>query len=179
MSRIGKTPIILHPKVNIKIKDNYILISGPKGELKYSVPKNIKIIEQQKKLIIQRKDESKNAKALHGLSRTIINNMVIGVSQGFCKILKIQGVGYRAQIDNQNNLILNVGYSHPINIITPPEINIEVENNTLIKIKGIDKAYIGELAAKIRSIRPPEIYKGKGIRYDDEIIKKKIGKAGK
>lgn len=179
MSRIGKNPIKLNSNIKIYIENQNITVQGPKGELKYTLPKEITIKEHNEQLIINTVNNSKKAKELHGLSRTIINNMVIGVSKGFCKILKIQGVGYRAQIDNQKNLILNVGYSHPINIPTPSNINIEVENNTQIKIKGINKEMIGQLAAQIRDIRPPEPYKGKGIRYENENVRKKVGKAGK
>ena len=179
MSRIGKSPIILNKNINIKFEDNILTIQGPKGKLNHKIPNQIGIKQDNTKLIVYKKEESKIAQKLHGLLRTIINNMVIGVSEGFCKRLDIQGVGYRAQIDNQQNLVLNVGYSHPINIETPQNITINVENNTQIKIQGIDKETIGQLAAQIRSIRPPEPYKGKGIRYHNEIIRKKVGKAGK
>lgn len=179
MSRIGKSPIILSKNIDIKLKNNLLTIKGPKGELKYTISNSIGIEQKNKTLVIYKKDKSKIAKKLYGLSRTIINNMVIGVSEGFCKVLEIHGVGYRAQIDNQKKLILNVGYSHPISIQAPPKIAINVENNTTIKIQGINKETIGQLAAQIRSLRPPEPYKGKGIRYQNEIIRKKVGKAGK
>lgn len=179
MSRIGKSPIILDPKIKIQLKHNYINIEGPKGKLEHHIHDYIKVEQKADKLIIQTVNDSKTAKELHGLSRTIINNMIKGVSEGFSKILDIQGVGYRAQLSNKNDLIIHVGYSHPVNIIVPKNITIKIENNNRIVVQGIDKTIVGEIAAQIRSIRPPEPYKGKGIRYHDEIIKKKIGKAGK
>lgn len=179
MSRIGKSPIILNQNINIKFQENVLTIKGPKGELKHKLSNHIGIQQKNKELIIYKKNDSKIAKKLHGLSRTIINNMVIGVSKGFCKILEIQGVGYRAQIDSKQNLILNVGYSHSISVQSPSDVTINVENNTRIKIQGINKETIGQLAAQIRSIRPPEPYKGKGIRYQNEVIRRKVGKAGK
>lgn len=179
MSRIGKNPILYDPQIKIKLENNDINIEGPKGKLTHSIPQLIKIKQEKQKLIIYTESNSKTAKKLHGLSRTIINNMVIGVSKGFYKKLKIQGVGYRAQIDKDLHLVLNVGYSHPIKITAPKGINIQVDNNTEIKIQGINKETVGQVAAQIRSIKPPEPYKGKGIRYENEIIKNKAGKAGK
>jgi len=179
MSRIGKSPIKLNSEIIVKLNNQNITIKGPKGTLKYSLPYLIDLEQNKEFLIVKTKNDTKKAKELHGLSRTIINNMVIGVSKGFCKELEIQGVGYRAQISKNNNLILNVGYSHPVNIKTPEGIKIEVNNNTQLKIQGINKEIVGQLAAQIRSIRPPEPYKGKGIRYHNEIIRKKVGKAGK
>lgn len=179
MSRIGKNPIALNTNIKVQLRNNHITIEGPKGKLEHNIPEQIKIDQKKRQIILSTINNSKTARQLHGLSRTIINNMVIGVSKGFSKILEIQGVGYRAQIDNKNNLILNVGYSHPVNITAPKGINIEVENNNKIIIQGINKAIVGQMASQIRSIRPPEPYKGKGIRYHNEIIKKKVGKAGK
>ena len=179
MSRIGKNPIIFNDNIKIQLKNSHITIEGPKGKLEHNIPKQIKVEKKENQLIINTINNSKTAKELHGLSRTIINNMVIGVSKGFNKILEIQGVGYRAQVDNNNSLILNVGYSHPVNITAPKDIKINVENNNKIIIQGINKATVGQIASKIRSIRPPEPYKGKGIRYHNEIVKKKVGKAGK
>jgi len=179
MSRIGKSPIPITSEIIVQLKDQNITIQGPKGELKHSLPNLIDIEQNKEFLIVKTKNDSKTAKELHGLSRTIINNMVIGVSKGFCKELEIQGVGYRAQVDKNKTLILNVGYSHPVKIQTPEGIKIEVNNNTKLKIQGINKEIVGQLAAQIRSIRPPEPYKGKGIRYENEVIRKKVGKAGK
>lgn len=178
MSRIGKSPIHLNAKIDIHIQNNKIKIKGPKGELSYLISPEIRIEHTKKVLKLYKNNESRIAKQLYGLSRTLISNMVIGVSQGFSKKLKIQGVGYRAQVD-KNNLILNVGYSHPIFIELPPGISIKVENQTNIEVNGINKETVGEVAAKIRSVRPPEPYKGKGISYENEIIRKKVGKAGK
>lgn len=179
MSRIGKRPITLNPKIDVQLRHNHIIIKGPKGKLEHQIHDYIKVEQKGEELIIKTINNSKMAKELHGLSRTIINNMITGVSKGFSKILEIQGVGYRAQLNNKNNLIIYVGYSHPINIIAPKNINLEVENNNKIIVQGTDKATVGQIAAQIRSIRPPEPYKGKGIRYSNEIIKKKVGKAGK
>lgn len=182
MSRIGKRSITLSSKINTIIEDHSIIVKGPKGELSQIIPDAIQVKlhneDNIQTLLITTKSKTKKAQQLHGLSRTLINNMVIGVSEGFSKTLDIKGVGYRAQIDGKS-LILNVGYSHPV-IINPPEnISIKVENNTTIIVLGIDKEMVGQIAARIRAVRAPEPYKGKGIRYRNEIVKKKIGKAGK
>lgn len=182
MSRIGKRSITLSNKINTIIEDHSIIVKGPKGELSQIIPDAIQVKlhneDNIQTLLITTKSKTKKAQQLHGLSRTLINNMVIGVSEGFSKTLDIKGVGYRAQIDGKS-LILNVGYSHPV-IINPPEnISIKVENNTTIIVLGIDKEMVGQIAARIRAVRAPEPYKGKGIRYRNEIVKKKIGKAGK
>lgn len=179
MSRIGKTPIMLDSNISIEMSENTIIVTGPKGQLQESLPAGIRIENKDKELKVERDDNSKKMKALHGLSRTILNNMVTGVSQGFSKTLEIQGVGYRAQIDNKNNLILNLGYSHSIQITPPPGIKISVENSNKINVIGINKVIVGQIAAYIRGKKPPEPYKGKGIRYQNEIVKKKVGKAGK
>ncbi len=172
MSRIGKSPISLNTKIDIDIQDNKITIKGPKGELTCLISPEIKIEHTKEELKLYQNNNSRIAKQLYGLSRTLINNMVIGVSQGFSKKLTIQGVGYRAQVD-KSDLILNVGYSHPVYIKSPPGISIVVENQTKIEVNGISKETVGQVAAQIRSIRPPEPYKGKGIRYENEIIRKK------
>nr|UAD87864.1 ribosomal protein L6 [Gracilaria textorii] len=180
MSRIGKKPINLPQKTDIEIIENNVHIIGPKGKLSYQLPKviNIKHDIKNRTLNLYKTHENKETQKLYGLSRTLINNMVLGVSQGFEKKLHIQGVGYRSQLQGKN-LILNVGYSHPIIIEPPEDIVIEVENNINITIKGIKKDKVGEVAAQIRRIRPPEPYKGKGIRYLNEKINIKVGKAGK
>nr|YP_009315395.1 Ribosomal protein L6 [Yamadaella caenomyce]SCW23850.1 Ribosomal protein L6 [Yamadaella caenomyce] len=182
MSRIGKQDIILFDKINASIEEQIITIEGPKGILTEELSNLITIKQYTnndvKVISLKRKNDSKEARQLHGLSRTLVNNMVTGVSQGFYKVLEIRGVGYRSHMDGKN-LILNVGYSHPVTIAPPTGISIQVENNTNIKVEGINKCLVGEIAAKIRSTRPPEPYKGKGIRYRNEIVKKKIGKAGK
>nr|YP_010988258.1 ribosomal protein L6 [Rhodochorton tenue]WOK79454.1 ribosomal protein L6 [Rhodochorton tenue] len=182
MSRIGKKSIVLSEKINTKLINNIITIEGPKGKLSHEIPDliivNVKTTNNCNILMVTTKNQTKQAQQLHGLSRTLINNMVVGVSEGFSKKLEIKGVGYRSQMDGRK-LVLNVGYSHPVIIEPPDEILITVQGNTNVEVTGINKAIVGQLAAKIRSIRPPEPYKGKGIRYKDETVKKKIGKAGK
>ena len=178
MSRIGKKEIIIPKNVEVFINDNEVKVKSQEKELYYSISKlvSIKKIDNTLKLIAI--DKSKKAQALHGLSRIIINNMIVGVSKVFEKKLTIQGVGYRSQVE-EKNLILNMGYSHPVKIEPPKDIKIKVENNTQIIISGINKETVGQIAAKIRAIRPPEPYKGKGIKYSDETINRKVGKAGK
>nr|QCI04657.1 ribosomal protein L6 [Apoglossum ruscifolium] len=178
MSRIGKKEIIIPENIETNINNTNISIKGPKGKLLYNISNSIHIEKIENKLKLTKKYNDKKTQAIYGLSRSIINNMVKGVSEGFEKKLIINGVGYRSYIEN-NILILHLGYSHPIYINPPEGIKIHVENNTNISIIGIDKEIVGQIAAKIRSMRPPEPYKGKGIKYIDEIIKRKIGKAGK
>nr|YP_010726508.1 ribosomal protein L6 [Hypnea spinella]WDY84983.1 ribosomal protein L6 [Hypnea spinella] len=178
MSRIGKKSIILPTGIQSKIQKSKITITGPKGELSYNLSHMINIKYDNNKLQLSIIKTDKESKALYGLSRTIINNMVIGVSKGFEKKLEIRGVGYRCQM-NANNLILNIGYSHPVIIKPPEDISITVEDNVYIIVSGINKEKVGQIAAKIRSTRPPEPYKEKGIRYSGETIRKKVGKAGK
>nr|YP_009293783.1 ribosomal protein L6 [Rhodymenia pseudopalmata]AOM64465.1 ribosomal protein L6 [Rhodymenia pseudopalmata] len=178
MSRIGKKNIIIPQNVNANIDSSNIIIKGPKGQLAYKLPCGITIEKNKNILQLKKVDESKEVKALHGLSRTMVNNMVIGVSEGFDKKLEIQGVGYRSQVKGKT-LILNVGYSHTVSINPPEGISVSVENSTLITVHGADKAIVGEIAAKIRAVRKPEPYKGKGIRYIEEKVRRKIGKAGK
>nr|UAT97816.1 ribosomal protein L6 [Ahnfeltia fastigiata] len=178
MSRIGKQVILIPDNISTKIDNNIIIIKGPKGELSYILSPLISIRQENNVLKLARVDNSKDSLALYGLSRTLINNMIMGVSKGFSRKLEIQGVGYRSQMDGKN-LILNVGYSHAVQINPPKGINITVDNNTNITISGINKEIVGQIAAKIREVRPPEPYKGKGIRYQGEIVRKKVGKAGK
>lgn len=178
MSRIGKKEITIPKNIEIIVNNSQILVKGTKGMLDYYIPSMIRVEINNDKLKLYRKNISKEAQALHGLSRSIIYNMIKGISEGFKKKLIIQGVGYRAQMDGQT-LIVSVGYSHPVRIEHTKEINISVENNTNIIISGINKETVGQVAAKIRSIRPPEPYKGKGIRYENEIVRRKVGKAGK
>ncbi len=178
MSRIGKKEIDVPRNTEIIINESVISIKGNRGEMSYELPKNIQVVHEGSKLLVTKKSHTKENQALHGLSRSIINNMIIGVSLGFTKRLIIQGVGYRAQM-NGNNLVLNLGYSHIIEINPTEDIKIEIENNTTIVVSGISKEKVGQIAAKIRSTRPPEPYKGKGIRYENEIVRRKIGKAGK
>nr|YP_009399561.1 ribosomal protein L6 [Dictyomenia sonderi]ARW69167.1 ribosomal protein L6 [Dictyomenia sonderi] len=178
MSRIGKQEIIIPNNIEVIINKNEILVKGKKGNLSYKISELIEIETKNNIIKLTKKKITQKAQAIHGLSRSIINNMIQGVSKGFEKKLIIEGVGYRSQIDGRN-LILNMGYSHPVKIEPPEDINIKVENNINILVSGINKETVGQIAATIRSIRPPEPYKGKGIRYHNEIIKKKIGKAGK
>ncbi|MGH0883548.1 50S ribosomal protein L6 [Bacillus paranthracis] len=178
MSRIGKKIISLPKDIEASIINSVVKIKGSKGELSYKMCEVIKAVHQNNTICLHLHENSKEAKKLYGLSRTIINNMVIGVSQGFNKQLEIKGVGYRCQMDG-NNLILNLGYSHSIRIKPPEKIKIQVENNLHITVSGINKETVGLIAAKIRKTRPLEPYKGKGIKYIRETIKRKVGKAGK
>lgn len=178
MSRIGKKEIQIPKNTEVSIDKSKIRVKSKKGEMSYDIPTEIKVRKVDSAIRVSRLKETKEAQALHGLCRSIINNMVTGVSEGFKKKLVIQGVGYRSQIEN-NNLIVNVGYSHPVIIQETKGISISVDNNTHITISGIDKEKVGQIAATIRSIRPPEPYKGKGIRYENEIVRRKVGKAGK
>ncbi|NEP02155.1 MAG: 50S ribosomal protein L6 [Symploca sp. SIO2E9] len=178
MSRIGKRPIDIPSKVTVTIDGQHVTVKGPKGELDRVVSEQIKVEQEGEKILVERRNESRTARQRHGLSRTLIANMVEGVSKGFEKRLSIQGVGYRAQVQGRN-LILNVGYSKPVEIVPPEGIQVKVENNTNLIVSGINKETVGDIAAKIRSVRPPEPYKGKGIRYADEKVRRKAGKAGK
>ncbi len=178
MSRIGKLPIKIPEKVEIQIEDQLIKVSGPYGKLSRKISELILISFEENQVLVKTKNDSRKAKELYGLSRTLINNMVVGVSTKFERRLEIKGVGYRSQVKS-NTLVLNLGYSHPVIIPIPSEIEIIVEGNVNILIKGIDKEVVGQLAATIRSKRPPEPYKGKGILYKGELIKRKVGKSGK
>lgn len=178
MSRIGKRPITIPDKVTVTIEGQQVTVKGPKGELQRVLPKQVKVEQEGQTIQVLRRDESRLARQRHGLSRTLVANMVEGVSQGFQKRLAIQGVGYRAQVQGRN-LILNVGYSQPVEIVPPEDIQLAVEANTNVIVSGINKEIVGNTAAKIRAVRPPEVYKGKGIRYADEMIRRKAGKAGK
>lgn len=178
MSRIGKRPIPIPPKVTFTIEGQHIIVKGPKGELSRVLPEKVILEQDGDTLLVKRRDESRVARQLHGLSRTLVANMVDGVSKGFEKRLEIQGVGYRAQVQGKN-LILNVGYSKPVEMNPPQGITVAVENNTNVIVSGIDKEVVGNIAAQIRAVRPPEPYKGKGIRYAGEQVRRKAGKAGK
>ena len=178
MSRIGKAPIVIPDKVTVTVDGNLVKVSGPLGTLERTVNSEISIEQEDKKLVLKPKSDDRKTRALHGLNRTLVNNMIIGVSQGFTKGLEIQGVGYRASKEG-NVLNLALGYSHPVKIDPPQGIDIELEGNTKIFVKGADKQLVGDIASLIRSKRPPEVYKGKGIRYAGEYVRKKAGKAGK
>jgi len=179
MSRIGKQLISLPKEVEFRNLENTISIKGPKGEITKVVPKNLEVIKQDSgSLSIKRTQEDRKARQLHGLFRSLLSNMVVGVTQGFTKTLDMKGVGYKANLD-KGTLVLNVGYSHPVRIDAPQGIKFEVETNTIIRVIGIDKETVGLVAQKIRAIRPPEPYKGKGIIYRGEIIQRKAGKSSK
>nr|YP_010330313.1 ribosomal protein L6 [Rhodella violacea]UNJ18029.1 ribosomal protein L6 [Rhodella violacea] len=178
MSRIGKESIKIPSKVEVTIDKQSIEVEGPKGTLKREINHYIDIEKIENEIFVNKVVFNQKSQQLHGLSRTLINNMVIGVSTGFQKNLEIRGVGYRSQLEG-SNLILNVGYSNPVKIVPPKELDIKVESNTKIIVSGYDKEKVGEMAAYIRAIRPPEPYKGKGIRYQGEVVKLKVGKAKK
>ena len=178
MSRIGKLPITVPSGVTVNITpNNDVAVKGKNGELKASFNKNITISQQDGVISLTRSSEQKEIRALHGLTRALINNMVVGVSEGFSKTLEIVGVGYRAQLQGKK-LSLGLGFSHPVEIDQPEGITFEVPNANTIIIKGIDKQQVGQVAANIRVLRPPEPYKGKGIRYQGEYVRRKVGKTG-
>ncbi len=178
MSRIGRRPITIPNKVTVEVNGQQIAVKGPKGSLERLLPTKVLVEREGETLLLVRQDESRAARERHGLCRTLVANMVDGVSQGFEKRLEIQGVGYRAQAQG-SKLTLNVGYSKPVEIIMPQGIQVAVENNTQVLVSGIDKEIVGNIAAQIRAVRPPEVYKGKGIRYQGEYVRRKAGKAGK
>jgi large subunit ribosomal protein L6 len=178
MSRIGKRPISIPKQVTVVIDGQAVTVKGPKGELSRVLPSEVEITQEEGTLLVKRREETRVARQRHGLSRTLVANMVEGVSQGFQRRLEIIGVGYRAQVQGKN-LTLNMGYSHPVQIEPPDGIQFAVENNTNVVVSGINKEIVGNTAAKIRAVRPPEPYKGKGIRYAGEVVKRKAGKAGK
>jgi len=178
MSRIGKTPVTIPEKVSVDIDGLTITVKGPKGELKRLMPEGVDFDKKENELFVTPSTSKRYARERHGLCRTLIANMVQGVSEGFIKKLEIVGVGSRAQVKGKN-LVVSAGYSHPIEMIPPDGITYKVESNTNVIVSGIDKEIVGNEAAKIRSIRPPEPYKGKGIKYQDERIIRKAGKSGK
>lgn len=180
MSRIGKKYISIPQKVSVKLEGQKVIVTGPKGNLSRILPPFIccTVDESENKVLVNKAQDTKLAQALYGLSRTLVANMITGVSKGFDKKLQISGVGYRAQLDGKD-LVLTMGYSHPVRMITPPTLSVSLENPTSITVSGTEKDAVGEFAAKIRSVRPPEPYKGKGIAYEGEIIRRKAGKTGK
>ena len=178
MSRIGKLPVYVPEKVEVIVQENTITISGPHGKLERTISTLLNIKIEEKAITLLKKTNNRQTNEIYGLTRTLINNMVIGVSQKFEKILLLEGVGYRAQINN-DQLILNLGYSHSVNLEIPNGIEVIIEKNTLILLKGINKELIGQFSATIKNKRLPEPYKGKGILYQGEIIKRKVGKSGK
>ncbi|MCL2603461.1 MAG: 50S ribosomal protein L6 [Defluviitaleaceae bacterium] len=179
MSRIGKLPVVIPAGVKVELsKDNLLKVTGPKGTLTRKLSENMNIAQEEGQLLITRPNDLKRNKALHGLTRTLVNNMVVGVTQGYVKKLEINGTGYRAA-KTGNKLTLTLGYSHPIVMEDPDGVNSEVEGNNKIVISGIDKEKVGQYAANIRFKRPPEPFKGKGIKYETERIRRKAGKSGK
>ncbi|WP_026565536.1 50S ribosomal protein L6 [Bacillus sp. UNC41MFS5] len=178
MSRVGKKPIVIPAGVTVTLNNNTVTVKGPKGELTRTFHTDITITVEENLVTITRPSDAKEHRALHGTTRAVLANMVEGVSTGFTRGLELIGVGYRAQKQG-NKLVLNVGYSHPVEIEAEEGLEIEVPANTKIVIKGTDKERVGALAANIRGVRPPEPYKGKGIRYEGEFVRRKEGKTGK
>ena len=175
MSRIGKQPITIPPKVKVEVKGQKVFVEGPKGKLNWELPRRTGLKVQDGKILVSREGDDARAKALHGLSRALVNNMVRGVSDGFVKKLEIQGVGFKAAVAG-NSVNLSLGYSHPIVYPIPAQIKVTVEENTKLTVEGPDRQLVGEVAAELRSYYPPEPYKGKGVRYVDERVIRKEGK---
>ncbi|WP_099222911.1 50S ribosomal protein L6 [Listeria costaricensis] len=178
MSRIGKKPITIPAGVTVTLDGSTATVKGPKGELVKEFNPEISINIEGSEINVTRPSDNKNHRALHGTTRAVLNNMIVGVSEGYEKTLELVGVGYRAQKQG-SKLVLNVGYSHPVEFEAPKGVEIEVPANTKIIVKGFNKEHVGELAANIRAVRPPEPYKGKGIRYEGEYVRRKEGKTGK
>jgi large subunit ribosomal protein L6 len=178
MSRIGKLPVAVPGDVTVDIADSLVRVKGPKGQLEQRVLPVVTVTQRDGQVVVERSGDAKPARAAHGLTRTLINNMVTGVTKGFRKSLEIQGVGYRVSKAGEN-LNFTLGYSHPITYAAPTGISFAVEGTNRIHVEGIDKQRVGQVAAEIRGLRPPEPYKGKGIRYAGEFVRKKLGKAGK
>ncbi len=182
MSRIGKKPIPIPAKVTVKIDGQDLTVTGPKGEMKFSVHPDITVAQEGGDLIVTRPTDERSHRALHGLTRALVANMVQGVSDGYIKSLTVTGVGYNGEVKGKN-LIMKLGYSHEIVVEPPQTITFEVERQNptefRIRVKGVDKQLVGQVAANIRELRPPEPYLGKGVRYSDEILRRKVGKTGK
>ncbi len=175
MSRIGKQPVKIPAKVKVDIKGRECLVEGPKGKLKLTLPPRTNAKVEGDWVLVSRSGDTAESKAMHGLARSLVNNMVIGVTDGYMKKLEINGVGFKAAVQG-NNVNLNLGYSHPINYAIPDQIKVTVEENTKVTIEGPDKMQVGKVAAEIRSFYPPEPYKGKGVKYADETVRRKEGK---
>ncbi|MDI9521302.1 MAG: 50S ribosomal protein L6 [Bacillota bacterium] len=179
MSRIGKLPISVPKGVTVTVDEsNQVVVKGPKGTLTQDVNSDIQLTQEDGVIHLVRKNDSKPQKSMHGLYRSLVHNMVVGVTEGFSKSLELVGTGYRAQVDG-NKLTLNVGYSHPVVFTAPQDVTFETPSATTVVVKGINKQVVGNLAADIRAVRPPEPYLGKGIKYTDERIRRKVGKANK
>ena len=177
MSRIGRAPITVPAGVEVKVDGQHVAVKGPKGALEMNVAPTMKVEVEAGVVHVTRPDDEKMNRSLHGLTRTLINNMVVGVSQGFSKTLEVNGVGYRAAKEGKN-LVLNIGYSHQVIVPDTEFVQTEVPNPNQIIVKGIDKQKVGQFAAEVRGKRPPEPYKGKGIKYDYEVVRRKEGKTG-
>ncbi|MCD6539909.1 MAG: 50S ribosomal protein L6 [Candidatus Omnitrophica bacterium] len=176
MSKIGKKPIDLPSGVKVQVKGKQVIVEGSKGKLEYQLPEGIILKENEQKIFIERASETKQAKAFQGLVRALIFNMVKGVSEGFKKELEIVGVGYKAEVKKES-LLLDLGFSHRVEKVIPPDLKVSAPSSTRIVVEGIDKQRVAEFAAQVRRIKPPEPYKGKGIRYTGEQVRKKLGKA--
>ena len=179
MSRIGKAPIPVPAGVEVRIDDRHIVVTGPKGTLERDLPRDITVRQDEGQLLVERPTDQRQHRALHGLTRSLVNNMVVGVTDGFTRDLEIVGVGYRAAAIGGTKLDLSLGFSHPVSLDAPPGITFETPAPTRITVRGIDKEIVGQVAANIRSIRKPEPYKGKGVRYAGEKVLRKAGKTGK
>jgi large subunit ribosomal protein L6 len=175
MSRIGKIPVVIPPKVKVEVKGRKVFVEGPKGKLDLEIPRRASAKVEKDQVLVTRDGEDAEAKAMHGLTRALVANMVKGVSDGFMKKLEIQGVGFKAAVVG-NVVNLSLGYSHPLNYAIPAQIKVTVDENTKLTIEGPSKEVVGKVAAEIRSFYPPEPYKGKGVRYSDEKVKRKEGK---
>lgn len=179
MSRVGKMPIAIPAGVTVTVTlENVVTVKGPKGELVKAMHKDINIAVEDAQVVVTRPSDVKEHRALHGLTRALLNNMVVGVSQGFSKTLELNGVGYRAQLQGKK-LVMNLGYSHPVEVEAVDGVDFKLDGTTKVIVEGIDKEKVGAVAANIRSWRKPEPYKGKGIKYSDEVIRRKEGKTGK
>jgi large subunit ribosomal protein L6 len=179
VSRIGKKPIPIPGKVQVSIDGASVTVKGPKGELSHTFPTAISFTQDEGQVLVSRPTDQRDHRALHGMARSLVANMVTGVSAGFEKALIVEGVGYRAEMQGKN-LVMHLGYSHPITVEPPANIEFAVEDRTrIVRVRGIDKQVVGETAAYIRKLRPPEPYLGKGVRYETEIIRRKAGKTGK
>jgi len=177
MSRVGLKPIVLPDGVSVSSSDATLRVSGPKGELETPIPPGITLVEEDGSVRFERADDNKQTRAYHGLARALAANAVTGVHSGFQRDLQIEGIGYRAKLEGKS-LVLSLGFSHPVDFPVPEGIEIEVQDQNKITVRGIDKQRVGEISAQIRRFRPPDPYKGKGVRYADEIVKKKVGKSG-
>jgi ribosomal protein L6, bacterial type len=177
MSRIGKRPVVVPGNVKVNIDGQTVTVEGPKGKLSQTLRPEIKVVLEDGVLNVTRSGDDKDERSLHGLSRTLVSNMVEGVSNGFTKSLELVGVGYRAALQGKK-LVLTIGYSHPVEIDPPAGIEIVVEGTNKVHVKGADKQLVGDIAADIRMVRPPEPYKGKGIKYQGEVVRRKAGKSG-